>query len=252
MIGKIKRNLRDLSNLQPHDTLLVSYPKSGNTWIRFLICNYIEYLRATKQVVDFTFLNKNMPELAYNLHQNTYFEKRTSRMVKTHKNYLFLFRKNPSIYIIRNPISVLKSFYIYNNHIENSYFQNYSFSQFIQSPYGINGYLNHYNSWQNHIGLLIKYEDLQTNTYTTFNKLLMYLEYPIFSDGINYAIRMSAIEKVGMNNGGHKEQLTKGYNFVANNAKKSNLSLDNQDIEFVVKAIKSGNFNIYSVDDNTF
>jgi hypothetical protein len=43
----------------PDDTLLVSFPRSGNTWTRFLVCNLIN----PEQPVDFVDLETRIPEI---------------------------------------------------------------------------------------------------------------------------------------------------------------------------------------------
>ena len=45
----------------PDDTLVVSYPRSGNTWTRFLIAN----LRYPNLEVDFTNIEKLIPDMTW-------------------------------------------------------------------------------------------------------------------------------------------------------------------------------------------
>ena len=43
----------------PDDTFLVSFPRSGNTWVRFLVCNLIN----PDDAVDFARLESRIPEI---------------------------------------------------------------------------------------------------------------------------------------------------------------------------------------------
>lgn len=245
MISKVFKNLRDYSNLKKNDALLVSYPKSGNTWIRFLICNYLENIQGNNSIVDFDFLNKNMPEFGFNLYQNQYFGK-YKRVVKTHKTYLPIFRKNPTIYITRHPKSVLKSFYHYNNNLkQNPYFNQYTFSQFIESQYGIQGYLEHYKSWKDNYDLLIRYEDIQSKPNDVLCEIINFLEYPLLEESIHFAIEKSNVKTLKNRENGHKEALKKGYSFVGNNAAKSDLIYSQSDNLFLKQQLKKYNFTLY-------
>jgi hypothetical protein len=88
----------------PDDTLLVSYPRSGNTWTRFLIAN----LMHPDVDVSFANIERLIPDTTA---QSSRTVKRTPRprLIKTHE--YFDHRYNRVIYVVRDPRDVAVSYY---------------------------------------------------------------------------------------------------------------------------------------------
>ncbi len=68
-------------NIKSSDIFLVSYPKSGNTWLRFLLGNYI-----STDIVDFTKSSLVIPDIDANPEQINLL-KTTPRFIKSHFTY---------------------------------------------------------------------------------------------------------------------------------------------------------------------
>jgi len=63
MINKflqIVRYIRGFMGLRKSDIILAAYPKSGSTWLRFLLCDVGSLLEWNGREVDFETLNKTM------------------------------------------------------------------------------------------------------------------------------------------------------------------------------------------------
>lgn len=134
--------LFQIRRINPDDIFLVSYPKSGNTWLRFVI----SYLKnGTSQTITFNDLEKIVPDVYVS--KEIIDEQKSGRIIKTHDIF---FEGYPRvIYIYRDYRDALVSYY----HFVKAY--NYfsgSFSEFIRS----NIVLRH-GSWKQHIRAMKKF-----------------------------------------------------------------------------------------------
>src|SRR5580700_5193940 len=88
----------------PDDTFVVSYPRSGNTWTRFLIASLV----FPSEVVTFTNIDRMIPDTSS---QSNRALKRTPRprIIKSHQYFDPRYRR--VIYIVRDPRDVALSYY---------------------------------------------------------------------------------------------------------------------------------------------
>ena len=194
---------------------IASYPKSGNTWIRSLICSY--YYTNDGVFTDDTLL-KNIGQFP----EKKYFEKfnynisvpgdttkfwiraqelinkdRKLRFFKTHNflgkinNIQFTNEENTlgAIYILRDPRNVITSV---KNHFEITYEESlefmlnerkFTYDYFKKNDYGdfqfLSSWEKNYQTWINNKmfpTLVIKYEDLINNTYHEFEKIINFID----------------------------------------------------------------------------
>src|SRR5437016_6350421 len=87
----------------PDDIFLVSYPRSGNTWTRFLIGNLIY----PDQPVTFANIESRIPEIYFNP-DRVMRRLPCPRILKSHECFQPLYRH--VIYIVRDPRDVAISF----------------------------------------------------------------------------------------------------------------------------------------------
>ena len=186
---------------------LASYPKSGNTWVRSFLSAYyyssdgkftFELLKKIKQFPSKEFFDRKLlsvDEASQNwlIAQKKIKDIKKICFLKTH-NVNGAFKGNSftsseftagAIYITRDPRNVLTSMMnhyslnesdalkmlnsIYRNLKDENDENNYASYSFISS------WSNNYNSWKiskNFNILLIKYEDLENDTYNTFLKIV--------------------------------------------------------------------------------
>ena len=88
----------------PDDVFLVSYPRSGNTWTRFLIGNLLH----PDQAVSFANVEAIIPEIYFNSDRSLRTHARP-RLLKSHECFQPLYKR--VIYITRDPRDVAVSFY---------------------------------------------------------------------------------------------------------------------------------------------
>jgi estrone sulfotransferase len=195
---KITKNLSGLKNLKTNDSLLVSYPKSGNTWVRFYLCNLLFLIEEIKVDVDFKKLDETMPELGASDLSKEWLYK-FPRIVKTHKSKWFCFDKYKSILVVRDPRDVMVSYFYYLNKSKQKNAKVPSvFSEFIRSKkYGLIPWFEFYNHWLKHPDLtVIYYEDMLDETLETFSRFNKILDIDVSDEFIYEAILLSSSEKI--------------------------------------------------------
>jgi Sulfotransferase domain len=148
------------------DVFLVSYPKSGNTWLRFLIANAIKVHYQIEQEVNFFSILSIIPEVknGKNIGQFGPFGRTDiPRIIKSHSPY------NPYydrvVLLVRDPRDVIVSYYSYLKTIQ-QISDDISISEFIRhQKYGIDNWQKHTQSWcfnNFRVGQIVKifrYED---------------------------------------------------------------------------------------------
>lgn len=148
-----------LAGLRSSDVLLASFPRSGNTWVRYFLCNLISLCEWDGREVDFALLNRTMPELGVDNLLARWPHPTIPRVVKTHQRYRFMFGRKASIGIIRDPRDVMVSYYHFTHDRKRIY--SGSFAEFIRHPsYGLPSWFAHYSSWRSRWSIVVRFEDL--------------------------------------------------------------------------------------------
>jgi hypothetical protein len=161
----------------PDDTFLVSYPKSGNTWVRFLLAN----LLFPSEEVGFANINRLLP--APGVSSKRFLKKLPRpRILKSHEPFDVRFRK--VIYLVRDPRDVVVSEYYFN--LKKRYIDSaVSLDQFVTKF--VAGETAGYGSWWEHAAgwiaarqgnpafLLIRYEDLLADSVVETRKIAKFL-----------------------------------------------------------------------------
>jgi Sulfotransferase domain len=183
LIGGSKRVLgvhrpgRELVIL-PDDTFLVSYPKSGNTWVRVLIAN----LLSPQKPADFRAINRLVPDPSSETKRH-FMNMPRPRVIKSH--FVFDPRYPRVIYIVRDPRDVAISEYHYQRktrNIDDGYPLEDYVCRFIEGKtYPENG------SWGEHVTgwlsardedarfLLLRYERLLSDTVEELGRIASFL-----------------------------------------------------------------------------
>ena len=182
----------------PDDVFLVSYPKSGNTWLRFLIANLI-YLDRTN--VSFSNIEKLVPDI-YKHRDRDLLLLPAPRIMKSHE---CLDSRYPKvIYLVRDPRDVAVSYYHYLIKIQKIN-ENYPIDLWIK-PFIKGKFIPQFGTWSENVEswlsvknntknlLLMKYEDMLNDIFTEISNIASFLGLSKNDDYISKAIELSSAE----------------------------------------------------------
>lgn len=184
----------------PDDTFVVSYPRSGNTWTRFLIANLVY----PSQNVTFENIEQLIPDTSS---QSSRSLKRTRRprIIKTHE--YFDHRYGKVIYIVRDPRDVALSYYdfqrkyrqISDKYPLENYVDDFVSGRLISKGWGTWG--QNVASWLSTRGkspnfLLLHYEDMISDTRRDLARIAEFMGIGAASSLLDNAIAASTADRM--------------------------------------------------------
>lgn len=221
-------------SLRKTDIILASFPKSGNTWIRFFFCNLIAMNEVGDTTIDFKKLDAMMPELGVTSLLPPWPYKSIPRIVKTHLAHWPFFAGKRSIFVVRDPRDVMVSFFHFEMAMKKPRFEG-TFSEFLRHPrFGLEAWFKHFESWHQHCDVMIHYENLRKDDVQEFSKMLSTLGLALPSTLVMAAIEKSRFENI--------QQMEKKYG-------SPKPDVFNADATFARKG-KSGSWKDYFCDDD--
>jgi hypothetical protein len=182
----------------PDDTFLVSYPKSGNTWTRFLIANLVY----PEKHPDFSNINELIPDPEA-LSKRHLSSVPRPRVLKSHQ--YFDPRYPRIIYVVRDPRDVALSQYHFHRKrrlIDDTYPLERFVTRFVA------GETSEYGSWAENVSgwlatrygrpgfLLLRYEDMIADAPAELAKVAAFLNIVADSPRIAHAVEQSSANKM--------------------------------------------------------
>jgi len=200
-VKSVKRLIRDVwraRQLKPDDVLVASFPKSGNTWVRFIFANIVAQREMGDIDVDFHVVNS---KLLYSYDSSSYSRispKTMSRFVKTHLKYNRLrFNGNKSVYVYRNPADVMVSYFMFRKALKGAGSYGGDFQSFIRdSKKGLPAWVAHYKSWIGKASCVLSYERLKDNPFSEMSRVFRDLSIAVEEDELRQAVEESDIANV--------------------------------------------------------
>lgn len=180
----------------PNDIFVVSYPKSGNTWVRFLIANLV----FKDEPITFSNIKNKIPDI-YQYSDRKLFQIPPPRILKSHEYFDPRYKK--VIYIVRDPRDIAVSYYYYCIKY-NIIRQDFKMDLFIDKF--INGEIDNFGSWKKNVGswigarkgdpdfLFLHYEDIIRATEENLKKMAIHLGINASIESINRAVELSSFE----------------------------------------------------------
>ena len=187
-----KRALPEI-RIRPNDVFIVSYPKSGNTWVRFLLAN----LLAPEKQISF----RNIEDYVPNIYKSsaTLEEREGRRYIKTHHPCYDLYPK--TVYIYRDGRDALVSYYHYAT--GKKVFAG-TFADFIFSPF-----VEQFSSWKEHVTsaldfasehpdriLMLQYEEMLGQALACAARVTAFLEMECDERAIAQAVEKSSFDRL--------------------------------------------------------
>ncbi|MGP1371582.1 MAG: sulfotransferase domain-containing protein [Almyronema sp.] len=180
------------------DIFITSYPKSGNTWLRFLI----GYLLYEDQLTGFDNIEVKIPDIYVNREYELLRLPRP-RVLKSHE--YFDHRYKNVIYIVRDPRDVVISYF---NFHKKTYFipQDYPLEKYVDKF--IAGTLDQYGSWEENVNswirvknrnkrfLLIQYEHLLINPRLEIEKIADFFKLKVSEKTIKKSVEFSSAKNM--------------------------------------------------------
>lgn len=182
--------------LDPHDIFLASYPKSGNTWLAFLIATVL-----TGEETDFDRVGDVVPGVAYHKGRG-YMLPAGGRIIRTHEMWRPAYGRG--IYMVRDGRDVAVSYY--HHHCATGMFSG-GFSEFFR--WFASGSLDGYGAWDKNVEswlrqidvqpeafLLLRYEDLLNNPASQLESVLVLLGIGADRERIEFSVRANEKDRM--------------------------------------------------------
>ena len=182
----------------PDDTFLVSYPRSGNVWIRFLVANLVH----PDLEVRFSNIERLVPDTS---NQSNRALKRTPRprFIKSHQYFDHRYRR--IVYIVRDPRDVMLSYYQFQKkyrQIDDNFPLEQYVDRYVAGRLGSEAWGSWYEnvaSWVMTRGkdsdfLLLRYEDLIEDTPRELARLANFLGVDASPDRLKTVTELSNAE----------------------------------------------------------
>ena len=180
----------------PRDVFVASYPRSGSTWLRFLLFETL-----TRNDAGFDNVNRMIPDVGMHGAATSLLPNQ-GRLIKTHEPYRPEYRR--AVYVARDVRDVVLSEYAYQNALGRvqGTFDDY-LNEFLR------GTATGYGSWQEHVHgwldspladrgdlLVVIYSDLRKDTQNRMEQILDFLGVSVERKIIANAIRNNEFQKM--------------------------------------------------------
>lgn len=189
----------------PDDVFLTSYPRSGNTWTRFMVGNLMD----PSEPSSFLNIERRVAEVSF--HPDHWLRRLPRpRLLKSHAPFDPRYRR--IIYVVRDPRDVAVSFYHHNvkqRNLPDDYPIDQYVPRFINAEFdtrsgswgeNVLSWLALRNGWNTF--LLVRYEDLKQNPVQELSRIAQFLKEAGFrqvdtsSEGLARAIELSSSERM--------------------------------------------------------
>jgi hypothetical protein len=178
------------------DLYLVEFPKSGVTWLSFLVANTNLLLAGDRErAVTFFNINDFVPDIEVNRHVNPIAPAPLGfRVIKSHAAFNRFYSK--AIYLVRDPRDVMASYWHFLTGL--GFFQGTLEAMIGDPRFGIAAWCAHVASWLDKAEpsqslMVLKYEDLRRDTTGQLKRV-----YRLFGLDLADAVASLAVERSGI------------------------------------------------------
>lgn len=181
----------------PDDVFLVSYPKSGNTWVRFMLASLLE----PEREIDFTSVREVIPGI-YHASARRLASLARPRLLKSHEYFDPRYPK--VIYLVRDPRDVCIS-YFHHRHRQPGK-EGTTLEEHVRAF--LKGELDRYGRWEENVGswigakrsaaemLIVRYEDLKADPIRELERIRDFLGLAADDAAIEASVRRSSFDEM--------------------------------------------------------
>lgn len=180
--------------LRDQDVMIASYPRSGSTWLRFML-----YELFAGEPSGFEAVNRSLPEVGGQSRAPGWLPG-SGRLIKTHESFRDEYAR--AVYLVRDVRSVVLSEYAYQRWVG---ITRASFGEFFERF--LEGRVNGYGSWRSHVAswadaaegeprtiLLTRFEDLRRDTPSVLGRIVGFLGGGQIPDQIDHVVRAHSLD----------------------------------------------------------
>ncbi|PAY00663.1 hypothetical protein CKO50_14630 [Pseudoalteromonas sp. HM-SA03] len=198
--------------------VLASFPKSGNTWFRFVTSNILASF-AKIDPVDFHSIRYLSPEIRGNrCLEGVVKSEKAPTFLKTHFYNVSGFNKYPVVVLFREPVKTFQSYFDYMKNEQGKSYK--GFLPFLNSPrVGIDSWLYFHDTWMRHKdAVFVSYDELIKNQFIGLKTIYKKLGFEIDDEVLERAIIASSRENMARieKESGDPSKKNAEYNFVGN------------------------------------
>ena len=190
--------------LSPEDLLIVSFPRSGSTWVRFMLANLIV---GSDRPLGFETMEEHVPDLHTPGIEDILRKMPPGRLLKSHSLYDQQYKR--VVYLVRDGRDTMVSYYHY--HCPHNL--QATFIDFLRIHHVIwpGAWHRHVESWLDHKDglslLLVRYEDLLTDPDDQLRRIADFAALPADQERIAQAVRnceFATLQKIETEKGGFR------------------------------------------------
>lgn len=182
--------------LDSDDVFLASYPRSGNTWTRFLLTEIL-----SRESASFDNINQVIPEMGIHARARVRLPN-GGRLIKTHEPYRREYRR--AIYLIRDFRDVVLSQYARERELG---LYRTEFAEYLEAY--LDGRMSGFGAWQDHLPawldspleprgdlLVIRFEEMRRNPQDAISRIVDFLGLPVDENRVRAAIANNSVERM--------------------------------------------------------
>jgi hypothetical protein len=223
------RVLRKLNHHRTTELYFVGYPKTGNTWTRYMLGRYVQLVCGLPYLPLFDATDRMGccerfcvgPAMHFTHRPLLWHDQKASDL--NFENVIRPYIEKRVSLLIRHPLDTLVSLWMQRLHRVHDGYTG-TLTQMIEDPvWGIEKLFRFYELWFEHHGrvkdfLLVRYEDMRADPETVFRGILDYLEISPQDDGLRQAVAdadFESMKKVELS-GEAPKYPSSGYSMFAN------------------------------------
>jgi hypothetical protein len=183
--------------------IILSYPKSGRTWVESMLSNlYVRrFALPDTRILDFQDDREELPGLPYFFFTHDYAHVTHGQWLIPQRRSRLHFRATPTIFIVRYPIDTAVSMYFQQSRRERNLDEVEIYDFVATHQGGLQTIIEFMNFWarelpQIHTHKIVRYEDLSSDTYQSFEAIIRFLNLDFDDTDIRKAVEFARFDNL--------------------------------------------------------